>query len=668
MISSISFDKDLLARIGKELGDCDFTDESQIRFLRSTTSCDVQAAPGNGKTTLLVAKMVILSHQWDSRRSGVCVISHTNAARDEVERHLSKHPTAAAFLLYPHFIGTVTAFLNYFLALPYLRGLGWTVQRIDDEHFESRALKAYSSKTGLLAQARVRNGACKNQVETWVRELELATDFECPAGERPQRLKVRHQKGQHGPQTACGRELEELKATMTNEGLFRYADLTTLAERALSACPAIGDRLRSRFPLVILDEAQDTTGTQLAILERIFRSPGVAFQRLGDLNQMLYERADRSNNASWVTSSQEISLPVSRRFGPEIAAFASRLTVRSPQEIIGLPNLSSKRLLLLFDKESIAKVIPTYGAEVRAYWPQREPSTLDVWAVASRHSPYKQRGAWPKSLTDYYPEYRAGVSKSNGTLCELMRQASLLFSGGAATSEILSLLAAGLTGCLRRAKNCHSSDGGVAYRSVWFAIRAIDPNAELAIRLLFRNRILLGSTAWEKQAWHAFCTELNSLLRLTSPSQAMPTQLGEYLTFPERESDMPMSSAPQASPTHRTIEGLTVKFGSIFSLKGRTVDSILILQSELYHGQKTTEQAMDLEVVLPSAFGADKTNLSAGVNLAAATNIFVGATRAREFLGLALLRGAASEELLAAAVDQGWQVRDLTTPVTQTPK
>jgi hypothetical protein len=89
---------ELLRELGRETGGCDFSGESQREFLSSIQSCDVQAAPGHGKTTLLVAKLSLLSRNWKSREQGVCVISHTNAARLEVEKRLASHPTASAFL------------------------------------------------------------------------------------------------------------------------------------------------------------------------------------------------------------------------------------------------------------------------------------------------------------------------------------------------------------------------------------------------------------------------------------------------------------------------------------------------------------------------------------------------------------------------------------------
>lgn len=141
MFEILPLTPELLAELGEEFGGCDFNDPSQTDFLTSTATCDVQAAPGNGKTTLLAAKLALLSRNWSTRRQGVCVISHTNAARTEVEGLIASHPTAGRLTAYPHFTGTVTAFINQYLALPYLRGLGWNVRQVDDDAFAAEALR-----------------------------------------------------------------------------------------------------------------------------------------------------------------------------------------------------------------------------------------------------------------------------------------------------------------------------------------------------------------------------------------------------------------------------------------------------------------------------------------------------------------------------------------------
>jgi hypothetical protein len=70
--------------------------------------------------------------------------------------------------------------------------------------------------------------------------------------------------------------------------------------------------------------------------------------------------------------------------------------------------------------------------------------------------------------------------------------------------------------------------------------------------------------------------------------------------------------------------------------------------------------------VLPHAFGIqNETFTDDAVKLAAATNVFVGVTRPRHFLGLAMRKAAATAGLLSAASAQQWRVIDLTDEARQ---
>ena len=63
-------------------------DAPRRNFLKSLTTTDVSACPGSGKTTLVVAKLAILARKWKSNTRGICVLSHTNVAREEIEHRL----------------------------------------------------------------------------------------------------------------------------------------------------------------------------------------------------------------------------------------------------------------------------------------------------------------------------------------------------------------------------------------------------------------------------------------------------------------------------------------------------------------------------------------------------------------------------------------------------
>lgn len=646
---------ELLAEIGAELGGCDFSDPNHKAFLEEKGPCDVQAAPGNGKTTLLAAKLAILSRSWIGRRNGVCVISHTNAARTEVEDQIAHHPTAARLMAYPHFTGTVTAFINQFLALPYLRGLGWSIRQIDDDVFAAEALRRYPHYWSLKNQAKYG----RPTVEKWVKDLTLDPGF-ADAGNVPASLAVRHCKGQHGPATECGKALAKLKAETVCAGLYRYADMAVLAMRALDTTPGLAERLRARFPLVILDEAQDTHGDQLRLLERVFKHGDSAFQRLGDSNQTLYEDGG-PDPVYWVPGTGSIPLDDSRRFGSEIAGFASRLTARTAQVIAGAPDRRATRVLILFDEATIGGALGAFAAEAKTHWGS-DCAGRDIWAVASRHNIRgKKKGDWqPKSLVDYHPAYRSegGAREAANLFCRQMQRAALHHAAGRPPREVAELLATGIAGFARAHKWKAPNGQAVTAHNLWATLAARDRGLPRQIRRLAFDHVLAGDAAWDEPAWDAF---IDALLPMFAPlPDGAEAALVDYAAFVSGEKADP--EEPERRSTKQVEHGgVTLRLGSIHSVKGKSVDGILVVESEVWKGPAKGENCIDLTTVLPHAFGVTD-EVFTGAALTAATNVFVGVTRPRELLGLAMRKSTAGP-FVATAHAQGWKLVDLVAAV-----
>ncbi|MEP0008894.1 MAG: hypothetical protein ABJF72_06850, partial [Balneola sp.] len=60
-----------------------FDDEREV-FIKNFSTVDLQAVPGSGKTTALLAKLIAIEEKLPfDNGSGVLVLSHTNAAIDE---------------------------------------------------------------------------------------------------------------------------------------------------------------------------------------------------------------------------------------------------------------------------------------------------------------------------------------------------------------------------------------------------------------------------------------------------------------------------------------------------------------------------------------------------------------------------------------------------------
>lgn len=108
-------------------------DDSRLQAMLRLDTIDFEACPGSGKTTLLVAKLAVLAMRWPHRQQGICVLSHTNAARNEISAKLSNTAAGIALTRYPHFVGTIHSFANEYLALPWLRSKGVEVRCVDTQ-------------------------------------------------------------------------------------------------------------------------------------------------------------------------------------------------------------------------------------------------------------------------------------------------------------------------------------------------------------------------------------------------------------------------------------------------------------------------------------------------------------------------------------------------------
>jgi len=89
----------------------------RIEVIQSLEGIDINACPGSGKTTALLAKLIILANRMpleDGR--GICVLTHTNVAIDLIKEKLGNR--TVKLFSHPNFFGTIQSFVDRFLATP----------------------------------------------------------------------------------------------------------------------------------------------------------------------------------------------------------------------------------------------------------------------------------------------------------------------------------------------------------------------------------------------------------------------------------------------------------------------------------------------------------------------------------------------------------------------
>lgn len=121
-------------------------DVDKQKIINCTDSAQIQACPGCGKTTTLLAKLVLLAEQMPFKNGkGICVLTYTNVAIDEIKAKLGHK--ADILFSYPNFFGTIQTFVDDFFASAALQYYyGSRISLVDDEKANDELLKAYRAK------------------------------------------------------------------------------------------------------------------------------------------------------------------------------------------------------------------------------------------------------------------------------------------------------------------------------------------------------------------------------------------------------------------------------------------------------------------------------------------------------------------------------------------
>jgi len=639
----LSIDDEDIAEIAELLG-VSFDDENRHSALRATDSCDVQACPGSGKTTLLVAKLAILVRKWTWKDQGICVLSHTNAARHEVEHRLAGFASSHRLLGYPHFVGTIQAFVDRFLALPSLRELGLETTMVDNERSAEKAEelleKCYAARAFL---GRRRNG------------------IEIVRGLRVQGPNLTL--GSSGGTIPCGRDsktfkdLQRLKGWLLKDGLFRYDDMYAFAERYLSCHGWIVAAVRRRFPWVFIDEMQDTDALQDKLLDFLFGS-GCILQRFGDSNQAIFRGAEITAQTSFPKPGY-LGLPDSKRFGQQIAGFATPLTqAASPQELTGSHADEARRhTIFVFDSETITNVLPAYGDLLALEFTKGLPDDFVATAIGFRKTPPTDAEAdkLPFSIGHYHSGFDTRMALKSDRpnhLIGFVRKARHVRSVTGECAEASGLVFDGVVELLRLV-DARDADGRRITKTKLLEELRNDESVTLAKFKTLCAGWILREGVKNAGEWAGSLGTLCSLCGLWLPDE-LPPSANAFLEW----TDPPGTACGDMLKGERLnvnifchesqIGPIDIQLGTIHSVKGQTHTTTLVLE--------TFDRAHDLKKVLKILSGG-----AAGKSppVKHMKRVFVAMTRPRELVCLAIHKDHLPPANTASLAEQGWRFHDL---------
>ena len=649
----------------------DAFDEPRRAYLKRRTTVDVSACPGSGKTTLVVAKLAILARNWPHRTRGICVLSHTNVAREQIEHRLGRTVVGQRLLTYPHFIGTIHGFANRFLALPWLHSHDFPSPTIDNDittAYRRRVLGQDYYTVRILLSKKHSN---LDKLRICDRDLGFDMDgTEFPAG----------------PSTRSFQHVKRAVETTAQAGYFCHDEMFVWADAVLEDYEDLPLWLAHRFPLVIVDEMQDTFERQASLLNTVFsrKSDKIIVQRLGDPNQRIFEStgADPNKTDHFPDSDTRycLEIPNSYRFGAEIAKFASPFAVTPVGDGlcgIGPRGINSedqqgKHAIIVFPDDDTNSVLETYGKYVLSVLSEETLVKGPVVAVGHVHkydpNVTPEHAHYPKSVGHYWSDYSAETPRHAPyppTLAQYIHMAQGLVAESRALSPGVEKIASGILELARRLGNI--GDLKRKARTHRAIVEVLEGNtAALATYQGVLRRFLVDRMPLSENDWSTHVKDLVAVASALYQKGADRNEPKRFLEWPQdalflKKMDDPSSSDDSGLNVFRVSDGtrdIDIHLGSIHSVKGQTHLATLLLS--------TFWRAQSAKKIMPWLIGKKVNGKGAGKqDCERLLHTYVAITRPSHLLCLAVPRSAlgnspaAADQTIATLMERGWNIAEL---------
>ena len=486
-------------------------------------------------------------------------------------------------------------------------------------------------------------------------------------------------KGALSRDTDLCRAMEAAARAVSEDGYLCFDEMFVWANELLDRYSEVAADLRIRFPLVFIDEAQDNSELQSAILHRIFRQggePSSVRQRFGDSNQAIYAHpgADGAQTDRF-PSGEPHNLPRSYRFSQGIADAAKGLGI-VPQALNGTgpTRVRVKRdalppVLFLFDDNSVRNVLPRYGEYLLTAFSAEELAAGVFTAIAGVHEIDEGKTTpIPRAMGHYAPYYNPVIVRKEvipATFDQYLSKASRELNERGNAQVLVNALASALTrlGEFASAMAVTTQARKSAHRRL---LETLDGSAgEEAYRDLL-DRTLAAEGKFSDEEWaQALPLVLKIVFQLTG-TQALNQEATKFLA----RSDIQPSDGAHEGGTAAILDNfyshppqdpkVHIRLGSIHSVKGETHTATLVLDSFFYkhHLSELKPWILGERTGGMKKKSRGKPELEGSRMLGRLKLHYVAMTRPSHLLCLAMRRDAFTDSELEHLKGQGWLTVD----------
>lgn len=547
---------------------CSF-DEERKSFIKNLDTIDCQAVPGSGKTTALLAKLLLLEKRLPLEQNrGVLVLSHTNTA---IKLLHSKLDNKCNFIFKcPNFIGTIQSFVDQFLAIPFYTQTYQHRPLYIDSEFAKNAIVCLCPP--YLNKILDRKPMKKDEIlfQTGLLHGKLTHYDKDPF--------------YYKETTSTYQSILNLKNNQYKKGFLFYDDAYLLAQEYIEKYPKILDIIRLRFKYIFVDEMQDMNQTQVELLEKLFNHPTVVYQRIGDINQSIFNKVQ--SNKIWEFRGAPLILHKTLRLSVRIAPIVERFSLYQDidHSIVSIRQSNIPPYLFIYTSSTIKKVLSHFVQKIKQHNLQNKKAIFKAiaWVAEKKENCL--------TLSDYYPTFSKEIKTEHNHIDSISEAIELIRQKSENTNDFNSIFKIITQVCLEilRLENITNSQTNTyySYLSFWKAVKENPEN------FLLRKQIYsLCQKAFAK-----------SLITISDFDKILSTLekifnfefSGSTLNFRNNTIGSILSKEPNLPPKNIfSLDGINIEIGTIHSVKGETHTATLVMETKYY----TTESQKILNIL-----------------------------------------------------------------------
>lgn len=366
--------------------------EEQKEFLSAEGKVVVKACPGSGKTYAVAHKVLSYINNWKDYHSGVAVLSFTNVASNEIKEKAQSIHGSVGELGYPHFIGTVDSFIDEFIVLRYgyLNMVGNVRPRV--------ALTDIWKIPYRYWRTECYSKDCVDNIEQFYYGLDKKFYKENKLVNCDRR-------------NAWLLPCQQYKKMLLDRGIIFQNEAALFAYQLLIKYPTVASAIVERFPVIIIDEAQDTSVNQMAVFDLLSKSGMKSMFLVGDSDQSIYEWRNANpecflkkvEDLSWRTIELTGNFRSSQCICNATSYFSASLRgIRCNNAIGYWKNEVQKPILLLIKNNSETAVIEYFIKKCMEMQIEISPKNVAVLTRGRIYSNTDIKGLWKSTEIELY--------------------------------------------------------------------------------------------------------------------------------------------------------------------------------------------------------------------------------------------------------------------------